>query len=59
MRPWRVFRGRALAAIVALIGARQGDPALESLRQRYLARRRIGLSLVLATWIVWLVSRLG
>ena len=59
MRPWRLVRGAPLAAIFALNGVPQRDPALESLRQRYLGRLRIGLSLVFATWIVWLVSRLS
>jgi hypothetical protein len=59
VRPWQLLRAGPLTALVALTGTRQSDPALESLRQSYLMRRRIGLSLVLATWIVWVVARIG
>jgi hypothetical protein len=45
--------------LLGLTGSPQRDPGLESLRQRYVARRRIGLALFVAGWIVWLASRLG
>jgi hypothetical protein len=59
MRPWRLLRSGALISLFALTGSPQRDPAIESLRQRYLVRRRIGLALFAAAWIVWFASRLG
>jgi hypothetical protein len=59
MRPWRLLRSGGLAALFALTGSQQRDPALESLRQRYLARRRYGLALLAAGWIVWVASHIG
>jgi hypothetical protein len=59
MRPWRLVRSGGLVALFALTGSSQRDPALESLRQSYLGRRRIGLALFAAAWIVWLFSHLG
>jgi hypothetical protein len=56
-RPWRLVTTAPLTSIARATSKPQSDPAVEALRQRYLARRRVALALLFAGFLAFSMVR--